>query len=120
MKRDIDLIRQILLQTEELGSLSRSFELSIEGYNTNETSYHVKILFQAGYLEAEHISCREFEEWNPISLTWSGHEFLDAARDNTVWNKAKSRIGDKLPTVGFDMLKSILNIYVKQQFGFEA
>ncbi|PKV63379.1 DUF2513 domain-containing protein [Pontibacter ramchanderi] len=91
MKRNIDLVRQILLKTEELGFLNRSFELSIEDYSKEEISYHVKLLAQAGYLEAEYISCKELTEWNPISLTWSGHEFLDAARDNTVWNKAKSK-----------------------------
>jgi hypothetical protein len=26
-------------------------------------------------------------------LTWAGHEFLDAARENQIWNQAKDSIG---------------------------
>ena len=120
MRRDIDLIRKILLETENSNSLSRSISLSIEGYNDQQVKYHVKLLSQAGYLEVEHYSCRESEEGKPISLTWQGHEFLDAARDNTVWNRTKAKIGDKLPSVTFDVLKSMLTMTLKQQFGLEA
>lgn len=119
MVRDIDLVRKILLEVEKSGSLSRSFSLEIESYTKTEIAYHVKLLNQAGYLEAQHTSTRESEDWDPISLTWLGHEFLDAARDNTIWNKTKSKIGEKLPSVTFDVLKRMLNLSIKQQFGFE-
>lgn len=119
MRRDVDLIRAILIEVEKSDSLNRDFSITIEGYTDQLVNYHVKLLAQAGYLEVNHISCREFEEWRPISLTWTGHEFLDAARDNTVWNRTKEKIGEKLPSITFDVLKSMLNITVKQQFGLE-
>lgn len=120
MKRDIDLIRKIMIETENSNSLSRSFNLSIEGYSEQQLYYHVKLLYQAGYLEAEHTSCRAFEEWKPVSLTWEGHEFPDAARDNTIWNKTKAKVGEKLPSITFDVLKSMLTLTIKQQFGLET
>ncbi|MFD2514524.1 DUF2513 domain-containing protein [Pontibacter locisalis] len=120
MRRDIDLIRKILLEVEMQDTLSENLSLEIEGASKKEISYHVKLLAQAGYLEANNNSTRDSpDEWNPICLTWQGHEFLDAARDNTIWNKTKVRIGEKLPSITFDVLKSMLIVTLKQQFGLE-
>lgn len=120
MRRNLDLIRAILLEVEKANSISDSFQLYIDGHSIQEIHYHVKLLNQAGYLEAEGPFDREtIDVWNPICLTWQGHEFLDAARDNTIWNKTKITIGEKLPSVSFDILKSLLNLTVRQQFGIE-
>ncbi|MBB6610850.1 DUF2513 domain-containing protein [Pontibacter sp. Tf4] len=120
MRRDLDLIRVILLEVEKAESISDGLDLCIEGYTDKEISYHVKLLYQAGYLEANDDSCRETpDKWSPKSLTWQGHEFLNAARDKTIWNKAKGKIGDKLSSVPFDFLKAYLNLTLKEHFGLE-
>jgi hypothetical protein len=121
MRRDIDLIRKILLEVEKQETISNSFDLALEGHTVKEVSYHVKLLSQAGYLEATYNPTRESpDNWKPVCLTWSGHEFLDAARDNTVWAKTKAKLGEKLPSVTFDIFKSLLTLTVKQQFGLEV
>ena len=54
MKRDMDLVRQILLDTENIPFLrsGQFYEPKIEGYSQEEVSYHVKLLHEAGYIEA--------------------------------------------------------------------
>jgi hypothetical protein len=41
-------------------------------------------------------------------LTWTGHEFLEASRDDSRWNKAKKIITEKTGSFSFEILKSIL------------
>ena len=45
-------------------------------------------------------------DWSYISISWSGHEFLDAARDENVWNKTTKTIGEQVKSVSFDMLSA--------------
>ncbi|MBV9852527.1 MAG: DUF2513 domain-containing protein [Armatimonadetes bacterium] len=57
-----------------------------------ELAYHVKLLSQAGLIDVKHWQTGDGNEvWLPKTLTWQGHEFLDAARNDTTWNKAKGQ-----------------------------
>jgi Hypothetical protein (DUF2513) len=44
----------------------------------------------------------------PTRLTWDGHEFLDAARDDTRWQKAKRYIVEKGSGLSFEVLQGVL------------
>jgi len=52
----------------------------------------------------------------PVMLrpTWAGHEFLDAARNDTIWHKAGERIKKSGVDVTLSLLKEILNQLLKQ------
>ncbi|WP_085810979.1 DUF2513 domain-containing protein [Sphingomonas sp. TZW2008] len=92
MKLDKDLIRDILLAVEASDHDPRGFmELEIEGRTRAELSYHVKILDDAGFLEAEDLSTLGPDgfEWQPQALTYRGHEFLETVRDSAVWQATK-------------------------------
>jgi len=52
-----------------------------------------------------------------LRLTWAGHEFLDAARNETVWKKASERIKKSGVDVTISLLKDILNQLLKQSLG---
>lgn len=89
MKRDLDLVRSILLDIEagEAGQPINSF--TFDGKTESEISEHVAILTEAGYLDA---SIVEDGMGMPHAfvvrrLTWSGHEFLANAKNDTVWEK---------------------------------
>jgi len=49
-------------------------------------------------------------------LTWAGHDFLDAARNERAWEFAKRSIS-KVGTVAFDVTKALLIQWAKQQLG---
>lgn len=52
-----------------------------------------------------------------VALTWEGHEFLDAARSDTVWVKATSTIGQQVGSAGIEVLKALLQATIKGMIG---
>lgn len=50
-------------------------------------------------------------------LTWDGHEFLDAAKDQGLWNKARTAVSDQLSSVSITVLTSLLNKMAKEALG---
>jgi len=88
MKRDMDLIRKILQRIEA------DQDLNLDDYSTEEICYHVALLKDAGFLEA-FLSTGESGDITGVSvtrLTWQGHDFLDATRDDTLWCKAREHV----------------------------
>ncbi len=110
MKRDMDLIRKILLAIEAHPEpYSWDVLLDIPGYSEKEICYQVKLLEEAGLIEARIMKAMGGVFKCAVnSLTWAGHEFLEAARDNSRWNKAKKIILEKTGSLSFDMLKLTL------------
>lgn len=50
-------------------------------------------------------------------ITWQGYEFLAAARNESVWQRAKSMIKAKSQDVPFSVLQAVLTDAAKQVFG---
>src|SRR5579862_9015086 len=94
MKRDMDLVRTILMRIESNSSGSLPDNFGIQGYRPEQVGYHAHIMMQKGLIEAEDITNFESDgpEIVPTNLTWKGHEFLDLARDQGRWNRAKAII----------------------------
>jgi len=65
------------------------------------------LLFEAGYIEANDLSSDNEVTVVATRLTWEGHEFLDAARSNTNWTKAKTAL-DGVGSFTLDILKKVL------------
>ncbi len=115
MKRDMDIIRETLFQVEARPSAEGVDLVEIEGHEQEEISYHVKLLRDAGYLEAHDLRTMGPDgfKFAPSALTNAGHDFLDAARDDTVWGKAKAqlaRIGGSAP---LDVFRSVLTNVIR-------
>lgn len=119
MKRDMDLIRQILL-TIEAHSKPNEWVPTIFGideHTPEEISYHIKLLTQAGLIEATDVSTMSKFKWQATCLTWAGHEFLDAAREEGRWEKAKKLVLEKTGTLSFEALKVVLTDLIQRALG---
>jgi hypothetical protein len=92
MRRDMDLIRRIALETAELqeGAVLRG----IEGVDPTTFVYHVRWMKEANLLVTMEVTT--FNSKNPQirveRLTWDGCEFADAARNEALWQKAKEKV----------------------------
>lgn len=110
MKRNMDLIRAILLDAEtNVVDESDFYMPEIKGYSEKEVSYHNGIMSDAGLID----TYRTADKTNGVQyyvkrLSWYGHEFLDAARNDTVWNKAKDTAKSKGLDLGIDLMKDLL------------
>jgi hypothetical protein len=117
MKRDVDLARSILIAiaADESTFDGGPLRLSIPDCAPDVFSYHVMLLHQAGLIHAFNFSGDSFSNWEPAYLTWEGHEFLEAAKDDTRWNQATTFLKDKGAPMIFDLLRSLLVDYAKRK-----
>lgn len=117
MKRDMDLCRAVLQQIEQKPpDYNPPMVLRIEAYSNAEIGYHVLLLHEAGLLYAEQVpppSPMPFGDWKPFRLTWQGHEFLEVARNDTLWQKAKNIVLEKVGSLSFEALKLTLTDLLK-------
>jgi hypothetical protein len=110
MKRDMNLVRDLLFLAEADGD---DTELC-ETYGREVVAGHTAILVDAGLVDG---AVARGSDGKPIAseiirLTWAGHEFLDNARNDTIWRKAISIIKEKSISVSFDVLSSLLKSLV--------
>lgn len=117
MKREMDLCRKILLEVEEKGNPGLLMDFYIESYTLEQISYHIQLLQQAKLVDTEIVLGSSGKHWLIYGLTWDGHEFLDAARNDTFWEKAKDIFVNKGAPFSFDVLKEILVKMIRQGLG---
>ena len=97
MKRDMDLIRSILLKLEEENKSTVIHSLIIEGYDMATVAYHCKIMQEAGFISAYkgHYADNELQGFSIGSLTWAGQDYFEKVRDNSRWGKIKKLMKEK-------------------------
>jgi hypothetical protein len=83
-------------------------ELDIEGRTATEISYYVQMRTDARLLEAIDLSDTAGLDWRPTRLTYAGHEFVETARKDTLWQKAKSTVLERTGGLSLDVLKAVL------------
>lgn len=121
MKRDMDLIRKILIGLELCGDDDDDTQVLVDkikadGYSGRKVSCHVQLLDEAGLIGAENVSDQDDDiDWMPVRLTWEGHEFLDETREESRWEKAKKVVKENTGGLAFGALKMLL-----KQWGAEA
>jgi hypothetical protein len=114
----MDLVRQSLLEMERRPLGTKQDEpMQCEGHSEDEIQYHLKLLREAELIEAIDTGNMDGISYIPVSLTWNGHEFLDAARDDTRWNKMKTMVKEKAGVVGFEVIKKVLVVLARQAMG---
>jgi hypothetical protein len=96
MKRNMDLIRKMLLAVEAEEHAFAPENIEIEGYTQDEIGYHATLLGEAGLAEVVDLTTygSNSPEAKVLRLTWAGHEFLDASRESHRWNQAKDKISE--------------------------
>ena len=106
MQRDLDLVRRILLHLEAAGTEGRSWSgFSREDDETASVHYHVELMNDAGLIRADELVPGQ---WWPERMTWAGHEFLDAARNDAIWSEAKRRVERQLGSASFEVMRELL------------
>lgn len=106
MKRDLDLVRHILLETEKADKPFDAEELLTSEWSLETIHYHVSLLVSQDLIDVsiirdmsgEMISC------TIKALTWNGCDYLDAIREPIVWTKTKKVLKE---TVGDTTLATI-------------
>lgn len=118
MKRDLDLVKSILLaiEADEEADGRKWVTLGrIDDYSPEQVHYHVGLLHEAGLVKALCIPDNLGPpRWQPERLTWYGHEFLDSARNETLWAEAKKQMKN-MGNFSFQILSQILIDLAKRE-----
>lgn len=104
----MELVRLLLVQCE-----SGSSSAEPANYSNQEVLYHLVLMKDAGLIDANFIEGNGIlpHDVRNLRLTWAGHDFLDAARDDTIWNMAK----DKFLKPGISWTFAILVEWLKAE-----
>ena len=117
MKRDMDLIRDLLILIDADPRLDGTQWLEIThsdfpSHALKEVAYHIVLLVEAGYVRGNIGGSMPAVS----RLTWEGHEFVDDIKDSGVWEKTKARL-DGLPGVALSVIAEVAKAEIKKRLG---
>jgi hypothetical protein len=119
MKRDMELIRKMVLTVEDAPDGYAPDLIPMEGYSDEQVAYHAWLIIQAGLATGPITTCsgNSGPTAQILNLTWDGHEFAAMARDDTAWNKTMGIVREKGGAVTLDVMKALLTQVVKAGLG---
>jgi hypothetical protein len=125
MKRDMELVRKILLVMEAEPSGTGPMYPKIEGYDPETVMHHIYIMGTGKLIECDPgVSANEghVRKASARNIMWDGYEFLNAARDQDTWEQAKETVrgaGRDLSTVTIGVLQGILTAIIARSMGLQ-
>lgn len=122
MKRDMDLVRKILFEIEAHPPTYGPLNINIDGYSKEQIDYNLTLMADAGLIIGINAGSESgYGNYStitiPMRMTWEGHEFLDASRDEGVWVKAKEKLKSLGGEVPLEVVKTVLIEIMKKQLG---
>ena len=108
MKRDLDLVRQLMLQIEALPA-APPVQYRMSEIEDPVLLAHLEMLIEAGLVNGR-ISRSQGARGDVISvsgLTWQGHEWIEMVRSQSLWNEVKSAVLDGGGVLTFELTKEV-------------
>ena len=110
MQRNMDLIREILINLE-VEEKELTNDLGLKEYKTTDPTvvHHLRIMQEAGLIDVCLDNVNNYKITTPKNarLTWHGHDFLSKIKNETVWQKTKAKFKDSLSAMPFSLLNDV-------------
>ena len=107
MKRDMNLIRKILLVIEDNPLITLGHFL-LCNHDNEVIREHARLAQEGGLIEPLDTKVHEFNLFQMWRLTWSGQEFLELARNDVNWRDACLIMLAADVGTSYEQLKSLL------------
>jgi hypothetical protein len=123
MKRNLNLVRLILLEIEAIPPGRSLSPLKFDEFESEIIAGHIELLEEAGLIEAQltrtfnHAGVRVVSNYNIRRLTWEGHDFIENARIKNVWDSFNVILKEKGGDISFSVAKALLIELAKKHFG---
>ena len=121
MKRDLELVRKILLVMEAHDAGFAPQPFTVAGYDQDLVDHHVWLMAQGDLVTA--VDTTSMGDAGPgaipLSITWAGHEFLDTVRNDRVWIKLRTELKDRAITLPFTVFQDLALKIVKSLAGVD-
>ncbi len=117
MKRDMNLVRHILLHIENPAEVP----FDAMGHDQRSILDHMELLAKAGYIEADFLPGEDGKMVGLINetLTWEGHNFIDDARNESTWTAAMKKVGTTVGSASLDVIKATVAEVAKAALGLK-
>jgi hypothetical protein len=117
MKRDMNLIRLLLLRSEG----DQVAKEKCDKFPNEERAFHVQLMIDAGLVDGVvdiNVNGKIVSAvvWR---LTWDGYEFLESIRDESIWNKVKSKVIKPGASWTFTILKELIKCEIQKTIAME-
>lgn len=109
MKRDWDLIRDILIEVEALETAKHETITfgPASGAENSARAEHGVMLWQAGYIRGADATTYDGHAVLAQGLTWEGHDLLDTIRSKAIWERIKATASEKGIELTVDAVKAL-------------
>lgn len=109
MKRDMDIVRDILRNVAESNGGVSASTLSSKARPAELIAYHFEIMDEAGLIHAtiKRGFGGQYIAATADSLTWSGNDFLSSISNENVWTEVKRKIGKTLGDASITTVKTL-------------
>lgn len=119
MRRDMDLMRLVVLQVEKdhqgpnhlVEYHDFNYHPLIEGFTPDQVEYHLKLAIHSRLFE---VPGNAGGYYIFSGLTPSGHDFADSVRDEKIWKMTKEG-ALKASGITFELMGQLAKGFVKQQ-----
>lgn len=119
MKRDLELVRKLLIFFDEKPGPEHIEIPPISGYDDSTIKYHLVLLHDAGYLRCEPVKSSTSDRTIyvlPFDLTWNGHEFLEKVRDQHIWDEVIRDIKSRgFVSASVDFVKTLADAAIRKR-----
>lgn len=113
--RDLDRMRDILIKLDTGSSVDGKELVVGDSFFRPSDSYQLKLLEQAGLVTIQ--GRPDCETSLPINatMTFQGHDYLDAIRSVGIWEQTKATIADTGGSATLEVLKSLATGFLKKK-----
>jgi len=118
----MDLVRELLFRLEA----SHQTELAVASEEFTEIErYHLKRMAEARLVTLNGFDMNDAYgdpvrqivsvHSETVELSWHGHDFIDAVRDEGIWSKTKRSVAETSGSVPFEVLKQLATAFLKKK-----
>ncbi|MEE0303461.1 MAG: DUF2513 domain-containing protein [Senegalimassilia anaerobia] len=108
MKRDIDLVRSILIYVENAADEVDADEMATERWPIETVAYHVRLMAHHGLVDVSR-DARDMNgntiELTVAGITWDGQDYLDSIREPKVWGRVKKALAGTVGSTTLDIVR---------------
>lgn len=109
MKLNQDCIRDLLLYLEDNLSYENTISinnLKLKDYSSDTIMYTADKLHEAGYIDCLKGSSDNYPILIATSISFTGHQYLDAIRDDSIWLETKNKLS-KIGTFSLTIIQQL-------------
>jgi hypothetical protein len=118
MKRDMDLVRQIMLNVEGMPA-GPPIQYPVGEIEDRVLLAHLEMLISAGLVSGK-ISQSLGSRGDVIiisGLTWEGHEWIETVRRDDIWSQVKDLLMGQGGVLTYELTKAVAGQLVRKRLG---